>query len=191
MKYHFDQPNAVSVFQAEIRTWPGTPFHQGGRSKGKGGGTDCVGFVELVLNAVGLLPEMVFQREEQDFSLHVHNDKILNYLRGKRPEPESGFLASIFEELKIDDVVPKSKKWPFFYESRAMPGDLLIIRTGVGQWHMPLMYDNRSFFHCAFPQGVTEGDITAPNYREKTKAIFRARAVPLLIAHPVTAALPT
>ena len=175
MKWFFEDQAKAEAIRAELNSWRGTPFHQGGRSKGRGGGTDCVGFCELVMHATGVVPEFVFPRRPEDFSPHVHNDKILDYLRGKRSEPESALLAAAFAEMNLDELMPKSACWPFAYTSNALAGDLAIMRLGIGQWHMPIFLDERNALHCTRPDGVTECDMTAPNYRDRVVAIFRAR----------------
>jgi hypothetical protein len=177
MNWFFDYPEHRAALQAELPTWRGTPFHEGGRVKGKGGGTDCVGFGELNLFAVKLIPEFSFPRTETDFKGHVHNTKILDYLRGKMPGPESALLMSIFSELVVDEILPPMK-WPAPVVSHALTGDLLIMKgNAVGVWHLPIMFDDRIFYHCAWPNGVTEGDATQPMYRDRIRAIFRARNV--------------
>jgi hypothetical protein len=60
-----------------------------------------------------------------------------------------------------------------------MPGDLLIIRPRTGIWHLPIMLNDRMFVHCAYPGGVTEGDITQEDFRSRIVAAFRARERPL------------
>lgn len=178
MTWFFEDPVNRAALQAELPTWRPTPFHQGGMVKSKGGGTDCVGFVQMALFAVKLLPEFAFPRSESDFKGHAHNTKILEYLRGQRSDTgESALLASIFAELAVDEVLPPSK-WPARVISHAMTGDVLVMKgDAAGVWHLPIMFDDRRFYHCAWPNGVTEGDATQPFYRDRIKAIFRARAI--------------
>jgi hypothetical protein len=61
-----------------------------------------------------------------------------------------------------------------------MPGDILIVKSRTpGVWHMPMMIDDRNFTQCAYPDGVSQADVTQADYRSRLKAAFRARANPL------------
>lgn len=176
MTWFFEDPAHIALFVAEARSWDGTPFGEG-RAKGKGGGIDCVGFAEEPLAVAGI-ERFDFPRDEGDYRPHAHNDKILNYLRGLHPDPQSAILAARFAELDVDEMIP-DVKWPNEVVTGLMTGDALIMRGDAGIWHMPLMLDSREFMHCAWPLGVTQGDVTSPNYRSKIRALFRARAIPL------------
>jgi cell wall-associated NlpC family hydrolase len=170
-RWFFSSAAAVQQLITECESWRRTPFRFGSRAKGIGGGTDCVGFCEAVMLAAGAVTQFNFPRGPEDNSRHVHNDKILNYLRGKIDDPQSAYLASRFAELPF---IPQ----PSAFNLSLMPGDLLILKTGRGLYHMPIMMSSTAFMQCAYPQGVTEGDITAPNYRAYLVTAFRARGVP-------------
>lgn len=176
--WFFSDSAAVQRLCKELESWRGTPFRFGSRAKGIVGGTDCVGFCEAVMKAAGAVEEFNFPRRPADMSRHVHNDRILNYLRGKSLsetgglDPQSKVLAERFEELDVEAIVAP------ITSLQLMPGDLLILKTGVGLYHMPIMMSHTAFMQCAYPDGVSEGDITAPNYREHLVAAFRARAEP-------------
>ena len=182
--WFFSDAAAVQRLCTEAESWRNTPFRFGSRAKGIGGGTDCVGFCEAVLLAAGAVTQFNFQRRPEDKSRHVHNDRILNYLRGsarasRAPagaspddlpiDPQSAYLAERFAELPSSILDSPS--------SQFFPGDILILKTGVGLYHMPVMITATAFMQCAFPDGVTEGDITAPNYHDYLVAAFRARAL--------------
>jgi cell wall-associated NlpC family hydrolase len=208
MKAHFDDESHVTALLTEAASWRHTPFRFGSRAKGRTGGTDCVGLCEALLLAAGAVDSFNFPRHPADMSRHVHNDRILNYLRGRDDDPQSATLASVFQELNVEPfkILNSPSSLPFAprekrglaktrAEARAvedaalidpsiekleisdfLPGDLLLLRTGKGLWHMPVMLSPTAFMQCAFPDGVTEGDITAPNYNEHLVAAFRARA---------------
>jgi hypothetical protein len=82
------------------------------------GGVDCVGFVEEVMREAGL-PRFEFPRTDHDYSRHVHNDKILDYLRGRVDDVQSAQLATLFAELPIVDHNPVET---------VMPGDILVLK---------------------------------------------------------------
>jgi hypothetical protein len=209
-KWFYSDPAKVVLHNTEAISWRGTPFVGRGRSKGKGGGIDCVGFIEENHAAAGI-ERFNFPREEGDFHPHNHNDKILNFLRGKATidnglapdepqvvksgnvtisvespaaekrviDPQSKILAARFAELNVEEMFEKSKTWPHPIMTRLMPGDMVIMRGGIGIWHITSMLDERNFIHCAWPGGVTQPtDITPPNYQKAVKAIFRARLLP-------------
>lgn len=208
--WYFTEPKNVTALLTEAATWRHTPFRFNSRSKGRTGGTDCVGLAEALLLAAGAVQEFSFPRQPADMSRHVHNDRILNYLRGRDEDPQSATLAGIFQELNVTTalnhgeppVVPSAfaapeKKGRARARAAArvidnaaaaddsieklavtdfIPGDLLILKTGKGLWHMPVMLSPTAFIQCAFPDGVTEGDITSPNYRDYLVTAFRAKA---------------
>jgi cell wall-associated NlpC family hydrolase len=173
----FSDAEAVQRLRAAAADWRGTPFHFDARAKGKGGGVDCVGLVEEIMAAAGL-ERFHFKRAPGDNSRHVYNEKILQYLRGQRSDDEgqSKRLAEIFAELPLPE---KKKRTAFvhYYEPPFMPGDLIVMKTGRGLYHMPVMLSATAFIHCAFPNGVSEGDILAPNYQDYLVAAFRARSL--------------
>jgi len=172
-RWFFDDAAAVQRLCVECESWRRTPFRFGSRAKGIGGGADCVGFCEAVMLAAGAVTQFNFPRTPADNSRHVHNDRILNYLRGKVDDPQSAYLAQRFVELFVIDPEEPGAPTPVPF----LAGDLVLMKTGKGLWHMPVMMSATAFMQCAFPDGVTEGDITAPNYRKYLVAAFRARAL--------------
>jgi hypothetical protein len=191
--WYFDDATRVQRLRNECESWRGTPFHFG--SSAKGGGAYCVGFCKSVFVAVGVVKEFNITPGPEDMSLHVHNDKILNFLRGAADDPQSKILSSVFAELTLpaqrSDGLPANPTGCNRGEIKLveqtsiggaqappisfLPGDLVLLRTGKGLWHMLVMLSPTAFMQCACPDGVTEGDITAPNYREHLVAAFRAR----------------
>jgi cell wall-associated NlpC family hydrolase len=174
-EWFFADESRVALLLSAAEEWNLTPFRFGSRAKGKDGGIDCVGLVEEIMAAAGI-ERFHFERTPADNSRHVYNEKILDYLRGKYPDPQSKRLLEIFAEL---DPLPEKKQRTAFihyYEPPFLPGDLLIMKTGRGLYHMPVMLTETTFIQCAFPGGVSEGDILAPNYQDYLVAAFRARS---------------
>jgi hypothetical protein len=177
----FSDPALAEQFRAIWRTWDRTPFAEHSRVRGPGGGCDCVAVQEETLFEVGAVPRFHFPRSDGDYKSHLHNTKMLSFLRGKHEDPQSLVLAERFAELtNLDELVPKPK-WPErqVFNTGLMTGDVLVIKALIpGVWHLAAMQDDRHFMHCAYPLGVTEADITQADYRDQLKAVFRCRAWP-------------
>lgn len=177
----FLDPDRAARFRAIWKTWDGTPFAAHSRAKGPGGGIDCVAVQEETLFEVGAVPRFHFPRSDGDYKSHVHNTRILAFVRGQDPDPQSAVLAERFAELtNLDELVP-IPNWPErqVFNTGLMTGDLAVIQSMIpGVWHLVAMQDDRIFKHCAYPLGVTEGDITQREYRDRLKAVFRCRALP-------------
>ncbi len=178
MSWFFDDAEAVQRLCITRDEWAGTPFAPWSRAKGPSGGVDCVGYVEELMAGAGL-PRLDFPRSAHDYSRNVHNDKILNYLRGLHEDEQSARLKAIFAEFPVMEND---------FTEPPMVGDLLILkdqgrhgRTGNGVFHMPVMIGPRKFTHCAPRLGVNEGNIEDPTYRNHLVAHFRARSSFILL----------
>lgn len=178
--WYFTDPDRADDFCAVCKSWDGAPFSENSR--------DCVWFPEETFRAVGAAPRFHFPRSQGDYHRHVHNDKILRFFRGTycapgsdEVDPQSLLLAERFTELtNLDELVPVAK-WGVdrTINTGLLTGDICIVRSKFpGVWHLCLMQDDRRFMHCAWPLGVTEGDITQAEVRERLTAVFRARALP-------------
>jgi hypothetical protein len=169
--WFFSDPERVTLLRNEADEWyrPYTPFRRNSHAKGAGGGTDCVGFDEAVLKAAGAIPwDIYFPRSRRDYSPHVMNDRILKCLRGQADDPQSATLATIFAELPADSIKSYTD---------VLPGDICIMKSGVGLYHMPIVIDPPRCMQCAYPDGVSELDLFDPQYNEKLITVFRARAL--------------
>jgi hypothetical protein len=191
----FSDPDHVAALLAAVEKRKGTPWGENSRAPGPGGGYDCETYIEDIALEIGLIDRPFdFPRASSDFGGHAHNTKFLNYLRGSARDsraasgdspdalppidPRSLRLAAIFEELDVDQLVPIAR-WPdkLVVSTGLMPGDLLIVKAPIpGVWHMPIMLNDRTFTQCAAPLGVSQGDVTQADYRDRLKAAFRARA---------------
>lgn len=179
-RWHFEDARHVDLLIAEAQSWRGTPFVQDSCAKGESGGAYCVSFAEALMLATGAISQpFEIATTRADYNGHVHNDKILRFLRGQDEDPKSAILAARFAELDgIDELIPVAS-WPNrrVLNTGLLSGDLLIIEARHGVWHMPVMMNDRSFMQCAFPLGVSEGDVTQDDYRDRLRAVFRARAI--------------
>jgi hypothetical protein len=172
--YFFSDPDRVAALHAAIWELRDMTFAEGSR--------DCIRYGELVMAGAGLPETFDFQRTDADYKGHAHNTKILRYLRGEHEDPQSSILHARFVELtdKLDTLVPKAT-WPHgrVLTTGLMPGDIVIIKAMLrGVWHFGIMINDRTYTHCAYDIGVTQGDITEGHIRERLTAIFRARMVP-------------
>jgi cell wall-associated NlpC family hydrolase len=185
--WYFEDAAAVQRLRKECAEWRSTPFHFGSRAKGRGGGTDCVGFVEAVMQAIGAAPQFTFKREPQDNSRHVYNQKVLKYFRGELEDPQSNILAQRFAEIPVPVIAaPEKNRRPSDAAMFApqidlglMAGDIVLFKTGKELWHMGIMQDSTAFMHCAWPGGVTEANTNDTTYRGNLFTAFRARAIPI------------
>lgn len=193
--WFFDDPAKAELLISEARSWWGTPFAYFSRAKGPHGGIDCVGWCEEVTAAAGL-ERFAFERSETDYSRHVHNNKILNHLRGLATEftelPYEGWEDwSRFADMPVAASLALAARWAELpvrdrdFTEPPMIGDLLIYKDtgrrgrGNGVFHMPLMISPTIFMQCApYIGGVSEGQIDDPTYADHLDAHFRARATP-------------
>lgn len=178
--WFFSDPDRATHFRSVCKGLEGTPFSEGTH--------DCVWFPEETFAAVGAAPRFQFPRSPGDYHRHVHNDKILRFFRGTyRPpgsdeiDPQSIILGERFAELTDLAALVPIASWPNnqVRNTNLITGDICIVKSKFpGVWHICLMQDDRAFMHCAWPLGVTEGDITQAEFRERLTAVFRCRALP-------------
>lgn len=164
--WFFEDALAVQRLCKAAAEWDKTPFRENSRAQGERGGIDCVGLVEVLLTAAGVAGNepFTFARSSADYSPHLPNPRILRYLRGRDDDPQSKRLAAIFAEITNN-------------ASGYMPGDLLILRTGKGLYHMPVATDTHGrFVHCLRPLGVERGTMQDSTFAKHVVAHFRAVA---------------
>jgi hypothetical protein len=172
-RWYFEDESRVALLRQRAHELKDTPFRAFSNAPGPGGGMDCVAFAEALHVAPGTVEPFTFPRSSKDYSRHVHNDKILNTLRGLVDSHESRLLSATFAELPLSDLRPPISD---LMAGDLMAGDVVVMKTGRGQWHLPVMLDARTFAQCAYPDGVSEADITQPDYADAVVAVFRARA---------------
>jgi len=181
--WYFDDPVAVDRLLASCDSCLGTPWHFGSRAKGKTGGMDCSALPEIVMFESGVVPKFKFERRKRDISRHVLNERMVNYFRGLDDDSQSAVLAAHFAELDANEI----REFDFTSSDPipVMPGDICILKTGKGLYHLFIMMRGTAAIHCAAPDGVTEATIDARNYREHLVAAFRARALPVVMSSEV------
>jgi cell wall-associated NlpC family hydrolase len=194
----FGHAAAVERLLAAERAWDGTPFREFSRAQGAEGGIDCVGYVEELFIAAGVVRrgDFEFARTMADYQSSRLELRILRMLRGEvADDPQSLRLAEIFAEVELPltdkaqcilaapDASDGERKAalkdhatqnldPAFF----LPGDLLVLRRG-GEMHLPVSLGGRKITHCARPLGVQRANIHDPTYSENLDAVFRARAI--------------
>lgn len=172
-RFFFDDAEAVQRLRNAFAEWRGTPFRPFSRAKGEGGGIDCVGFAEELLHAAGAVEKFTFPRSSADYqgNAELRAAKVLRYLRGEiEDDAQSAELARRFAELELPVERVTNPNGLLF-----QPGDLLVLQHG-SMFHLPVTLDGRRFAHCAYPNGVDEGNIHDPTFSRHLVAHFRARA---------------
>jgi cell wall-associated NlpC family hydrolase len=170
MTFHFDNAEPRQLLCNAAAEWLHTPFRPFSRAKGIDGGIDCIGLVEEMMIAAGVVQhgDFAFDRASADYQSNRLELRVLKMLRGAYPDdPQSQRLSSIFTELRLPE--DRENLHPAIF----MPGDLLVLRQG-GQFHMPIMLEGRRFVHCAQPMGVDYGDLHDTTYSQHIDAAFRA-----------------
>lgn len=170
--FYFENPEPRQRLCNAVAEWYRTPFRPFSRVKGSDGGVDCIGLVEELMIAAGVVQrgDFAFARNAADYQSNRLEARVLKMLRGEySDDAQSQRLASIFTELRLPD--DRNNLYPAIF----MPGDLLVLRSG-GQFHMPVILDSPWFVHCASPMGVDLGHLHDTTYSQHIDAAFRARA---------------
>lgn len=118
----FNSPERIEALRVEARTWAGTPFRQGCRVKGKGGGVDCIGFALACYEASGFAPPGRVTLPEYELEHYEHSDVSLleEWFRG--PDVRRSME-------RVDD------------DSPTLPGDLCFIRYRRAVHHVGVWID--------------------------------------------------
>lgn len=186
----FDDPEKQALLLAVIAGWQGTPFARFSQAKGPHGGIDCEKYAELVYVEVGVLDAPVeVPHTEADYNLTLHNNRLLDFIRGKAADPRSAGIGARFAELPVREFRFEqraaeafgSRKIQMFHE-RPMIGDLVIGRNetaavrdhGENLWHIGIMTGPTKFTNCTV-LGVREGSIQDITYHRHFCAHFRPR----------------
>jgi len=78
-------------------SWVGTPYHTGGRVKGRNGGVDCLTVLAEVFTEAGLVPRIEIPFYPHDWHLHRsierYLDGLLKYTREIPGPPKPGDIA--------------------------------------------------------------------------------------------------
>jgi hypothetical protein len=184
---YFDNPLEAEKLRREALSWLGTPFRQcfyfpapeedpalQAQLKGPGGGIDCIGLVQEIMQRVGAAEGFSFARATSDYqSANATSEKVLDWLRGKADDPQSKRLKEILVELKIPDAAkdPVADSPRDFFK----PGDILVLRH-FSLFHIPIIIDRDLNFVNAVPRaGVIEGTIQDSTYRRHLVAAFRLK----------------
>ena len=185
MSWFFSDPDHVAALLAAIDECRGTPWAPFGRVPGRGGGLDCLGFVEYALATAGVGQGYTFsfRRTDADYQTARSYARILHFLRGEDADPQSQFLSEIFAEISLPipqgpSVEDRGKpmRWINPDVSLFMPGDLGVLRDG-GMFHLPVFIGGRDFVDCVKGKGVENGNIHDPSYSNYLVALFRPRVL--------------
>src|SRR4051812_44163016 len=125
MTFFFSDAGAVQRLRNAAAEWHRTPFRPFSRAKGIDGGIDCIGLVEEMMIAAGVVQrgDFAFDRASADYQSNRLELRVLKMLRGEYPDdPQSQRLSSIFTELRLPN--DRENLNPAIF----MPGDLLVLR---------------------------------------------------------------
>jgi cell wall-associated NlpC family hydrolase len=79
------------------RSWVGTPYHTGGRVKGRNGGVDCLTVIAEVFAEACLLPKIPIPYYPPDWHLHKSGERylegVLKYTHEIEGPPQPGDIA--------------------------------------------------------------------------------------------------
>lgn len=153
MKKFFRFSERCDLLLEESRSWLGTPFHMRSHAKGESGGVDCVGLVQDIFYALGVIPDM-YTLPEYAIDWHKHNDHSMledfiniNY-------------ADSFLVIEPDEPV--------------CVGDLLgIIPRGRCIHHAGIVHQEGRFIHTMVGKGVIESNQNESSSGFELGKIFR------------------
>jgi len=146
------QANLISLNEKivlQAKTWIGTRFHHQGRLKktdSDPGGCDCVGLLVGVAMELGLQSKGLGYFHEQD---------IKNYS-----------LFSGHQELVsiIDSLLYKTHDF--------LPGNILLIKTGVKLYHVAILSENNKIIHCSIELGCVTEEIITQNLKKRICSVY-------------------
>jgi NlpC/P60 family putative phage cell wall peptidase len=133
---------------AEARTWLGTPWHHGQHLKGVG--TDCVGFVYGVANALGIMGELPVE------------------LRGYGRHPNAVLLYRACDKFMVR--IPKSE---------AGLGDVLVMRFETDPQHFGIItsVDPVNMMHAHTPRRMVVEHGLRADWPARVVAAYRMPGV--------------
>ena len=138
-----EEPSAMPALQAAIDKWIGTPYAEGQKAPGRGGGVDCVRFVEAVLEELynGKAPG------EYESIRKVPQDAAVHDLRTVS-EVAQEMMRRYPHELRCGDIV------------EVHPGDVITCRVGRrgGEGHAAIVGPRPwSAYHAMAPSVCMTG----------------------------------
>lgn len=149
MNYFFDNPESRTALLDELRSWAGTPFAP--RQAVKGGGVDCVHFVERALVNVGAMAAITWP----NYVIHGGGAEMLAAFEK--------FMAGIPE-----------------FDNRGRnadlrTGDVLLCSTGRAYHHLGIVGVLPTVWHSLPSCGVCEGNVGEKLVREHLRSAYRVK----------------
>lgn len=125
-----EQRQIRELIASEAISWLGTPYHH--RARVKSHGADCATFIDEVMRAAGVWPEIEVPFYPLQWFLHEDRERWLEAL-GQRGAVE---------------IPPEEKR----------KGDLLVVRMGRTFSHGAIILDWPQVIHCPLREGVVLAD---------------------------------
>lgn len=150
---YFDDPDHFDALVIELKSWQGTPFVE--CKAVKGGGADCIQFIERSLFAVGAIGPVTFPKY---------------VTRGGGAEMLRVLIERMSAVPRLQCVWSRPHGLP---KPEIKRGDVLIISTGTALHHAVIVAEPPVIWHNL--TGVAEGNLFDPIVQKHTFAIYRAR----------------
>lgn len=156
----FNDPDLCIKFCNESQDWLGTPFHKGGRIKGRLGGTDCVHLGEGIFrNVLGDLPQIEFPEYSLDETFHRADSRLEQWLDSN---PRLQCLAKFDEDERNK-----------LSRLKLLPGDFLGFRFGQAMHHLGYSQGGKKFIQCRQGVGTVESWLDDGTYEFRLLAAYR------------------
>jgi hypothetical protein len=153
----FSTPDRIAALRAAAEHWQGTPFAPAAAVCGPRGGACCHRLVVAVLAEAGL---PIYQEEIPDAPLnratHHQGSLMADWLRA---HPQR------FEEIPLPTLAVM------------LPGDIGLLRLGIGAHHAALALDRREVLQTWQGIGAVIGPLDDPRMEKRLMALFRPLAL--------------
>lgn len=148
--YYYTEERLQTLFQV-VEGWMQTPFMLNGRSKE---GAGCAGSQMAIHSETGALEWFELPKATGGLGDQIAAMHISKHLRERT------------EFFQVDGA-PE-------------PGDIITVRTRVGEFHMGTFLgrwkgQEQSFVHCAPKYGMSHSNLFDPTYHERLVAVWRIK----------------
>lgn len=162
----FSTPDRIAALRAAAERWQGTPFAPGGRAAcGPRGGASCHRLVIAVVSEAGVpwsqeeVPDAPLNR-----AAHHHGSLMADWLRAHRDR---------FAEITLSDSQPSALGSQPSLADLVQPGDVLLIRHGIGVHHAAAALDRGEIIQTLQGIGAHIVQPVERKQRQRLWAVFR------------------
>lgn len=160
MTPYFSTAARCLALRAEAVEWLETPFRENSAARGLRGGADCLRLAEELAIALGVITERgAFPATPMDYSLHVKESKITEWLDGLADDPHSQMIATIYK--RIEQGAP------------AAAGDLVCFRVGHCVAHLGTALDAHWMSHTMRPIGADIVRFDDATFKDRLEVVYR------------------